>query len=152
MPGAESSGRRLMPVARRGDPETSWEAADSVTPRTITATQTAILLLLREGPMTDEDIAARVGKQFTSPSGLRTRRSELVSKGLVVDTGNRRKMESGRYSVVWALASPVGGHGEGWECVGCRTRPPFDPQPGIDPSWGTGKCQVCGKTARFRKV
>ena len=39
-----------------------------------------------------------------SDSGIRSRRSELTAQGLIVDTGDRIKMESGRMSIVWGVA------------------------------------------------
>lgn len=94
------------PVARRGDPETSWEAARSVRPETIRKTAAEVLAVLRDcGPCTDEEIAAvcrrRGSKQ--SPSGLRTRRSELVTLGLVVDSGRRALTSAGRRTIIWSL-------------------------------------------------
>lgn len=92
----------LRAVARRSDPGTSWEAAESVTG--IRESQAEVLALFREhGPMTDEEARARYrGRQ--SVSGFRTRRSELVDRGLVRDTGERRRMTTGRRAVVWAAA------------------------------------------------
>ena len=37
-------------------------------------------------------------------SGLRTRRSELVDAGLVVDSGERKLTQNGAKSIVWRLA------------------------------------------------
>lgn len=93
--------------ARKTDPKTSQQAADSV--RNITATHERILDILREyGPMNDEQIAdiceyqvQKADMPYVSESGLRSRRSELVSRGLVVDSGDRVKMRSGRNSIVW---------------------------------------------------
>jgi len=45
----------------------------------------------------------RSGKR-ASDSGIRSRRSELTAQGLIVDTGDRVKMESGRMSIVWGVA------------------------------------------------
>lgn len=39
-----------------------------------------------------------------SDSGIRTRRKELVTAGIVVDTQVRKRLPSGRQSVVWGLA------------------------------------------------
>lgn len=97
-----------MPTARMTDPNTSWEAAASVT--NVTETQQHILLILTI-PMTDDELidafdamAGSNGWKLASPSGIRSRRAELVALGLVKDTGERRKSWSGRKSIVWATA------------------------------------------------
>lgn len=90
--------------ARTTDPETSHEAADSV--KNLRAQQFKVLLLFGafpEGKATDTDLlyrAKEVGLQI-SDSGLRTRRSELVRRGLVVDTGEKDFTPSGRRTRVW---------------------------------------------------
>ena len=91
-------------VARRGDPGTSWEAADSV--RRIRETQQQVLdLLRRHGPLTDEQLGAyaNLAGMKQSPSGLRTRRRELVDMKLVEDTGQKRLTQAGRRTIVWGL-------------------------------------------------
>ena len=98
-------------VARRTDPSTSWEAARSVSD--LTAKQAEVLALVRHyGPMTDEDIAGRyrldidflVRKERQSPSGLRTRRNELVKAGLLRWTGETKIGTTGRKMRVWEAA------------------------------------------------
>jgi hypothetical protein len=91
--------------ARSTDPETSHDAADSV--RNIRASQIAVLALFMAGPATDEQLAerAKARRLRISPSGLRSRRSELVRMGMVVDTGERERTYSNRRTIVWA-ASP----------------------------------------------
>jgi hypothetical protein len=97
-----------MPKYRKTDPVTSRLAAESVTEETITATQKAILLKL-ESPMTDAELIYRLRvdmemneQPYVSESGIRSRRAELVEKGLVHDTGVRTKMmPSGRFAIVW---------------------------------------------------
>lgn len=95
--------------ARTTDPETSHAAALSLGGDNIRQSQREILDALTElGPMTDRTILALFtvgGRPLRSPSGLRTRRSELVDKGLVVDSGRRNTAPSGRQEVVWAAAS-----------------------------------------------
>jgi hypothetical protein len=96
-----------MPNARKSDPTTSFEAAASVT--NLNATKQAIIDELAElGPQIDEDLVDGIlferGESFASESGIRSRRAELVRAGLVVDSGERRKMASGRSSIVWKLA------------------------------------------------
>jgi hypothetical protein len=89
-------------VARNTDPQTSWDAARSVTE--IRPRQQAILDHLADhGPQTDEEIALFYKGVRQSPSGLRTRRCELVEMGLVVDSGDRRRMASGRMAIVWDI-------------------------------------------------
>lgn len=71
-------------------------------------TQRAIYTLLAlDGPATDEELLYRWHERMAapiSPSGLRTRRSELVEMGYVKDTGCRRPLQSGRTATVWGLA------------------------------------------------
>lgn len=95
--------------ARRTDPGTSHEAAASV--RRITETHSRLLALLAEqGPMTDEEISAAwagSGLPPASPSGLRSRRAELVDRGLIVDSGSTRTTASGRRTIVWIAAAAM---------------------------------------------
>lgn len=90
--------------ARRTDPATSHEAADSLSSDRLRASQDAVLAFLRRhGAMTDIELVERYdGTVQQSPSGLRTRRKELVTRGLVVDTGGWVRTPSGRRSTVWA--------------------------------------------------
>lgn len=100
-----------MAYARRTDPATSHEAADSV--RNLTQTQMAVLNILSTSPVSLSDDAiidsymakAIVGIwPMASISGIRTRRSELAALGLVVvkDYG---KSFSGRRCALWGLAN-----------------------------------------------
>jgi hypothetical protein len=95
-----------MAVARREDPWTSWAAAGSV--EEITRKQRAVLAVLRfKGPLTDAELREAYRKASNLPwqedSGLRTRRRELVDKGLVENTGVTRPLEkTGRQAIVWA--------------------------------------------------
>jgi hypothetical protein len=100
----------LVPGARHTDPDSSHEAAASV--QGVSATQARIMdVLERYGDGTDEDIAAWYGNLAqlldwppVSPSGLRSRRRELVFAGLVIDTGRRGTTASGRASIIWERA------------------------------------------------
>jgi predicted transcriptional regulator len=89
-------------LARKTDPHTSLDAAKSLIAVRITETRKAILLVLKRSPdgLTDEEIARNLGP-IASPSGLRTRRKELVEAGLVFDTGRRRTTRSRRRTIVW---------------------------------------------------
>jgi hypothetical protein len=86
--------------ARATDPATSHEAARSVKVR---ESQRQVLALLRLGPATDQELATRAYERGLriSPSGLRSRRHELVDAGLVEDTGRRAVLASGRKSAIW---------------------------------------------------
>lgn len=101
--------------ARHTDPGTSHAAAESV--REITDRQQAVLDLFgKYGPMTDEalllrykDLRHRANTTLPeqSDSGIRTRRSELVDRGDLYDTGERSIMRSGRRAIVWAAPLPL---------------------------------------------
>ena len=92
---------------RKGDPETSLAAAASVT--RITEKQQEVLRLLKMfGPLNDEQISEEHSVEVAcgymasqSESGLRTRRSELVRRGLVRWSGEHQKLKSGRMARVW---------------------------------------------------
>lgn len=94
-----------MAHARKTDPTTSHDAGRSV--KDITSTQAFILKALRK-PLTDVALVNAYRGYKTAPqaseSGIRSRRSELVAQGLVVDTGNRIKLPSGRNAIVWSVA------------------------------------------------
>lgn len=99
------------PRARRTDPATSHDAARSIKAAALRASQEAVLKFLRRhGPATDVELVegypewARALHPPQSPSGLRTRRHELVEAGAVVDTGDRAELPSGRKAIVWAAA------------------------------------------------
>ena len=99
------------PVAptRRTDPQTSRDAAATVN---ITKGQQIVLAEFRlYRTMTDEQLidalavrAASCPEARLSDSGARSRRAELVAKGLLVDSGDRLKTRAGRATIVWALA------------------------------------------------
>lgn len=91
--------------ARNTDPVTSHLAAESVDH--ITATQEYVLRCLRR-PRHDVELVDAYRAYKTAPraseSGIRSRRAELVDRGLVIDTGRRVRLASGRYAIVWGLS------------------------------------------------
>lgn len=94
--------------ARRTDPATSHAAAAGITLERLTAVQRLVIDQLRtHGPMTDEEllrsVAIDTGKDYPA-STIKTRRSELVAAGVVVDTGETRPTRFGRAAIVWAKA------------------------------------------------
>lgn len=94
-----------MPKARKTDPVTSHDAAESV--RNVTQTQEYVLKALTK-PRTDSEMIAAYRNMKRAPlaseSGLRSRRAELVAAGLVVDTGDTAVLPSGRLSKRWVAA------------------------------------------------
>jgi hypothetical protein len=95
----------LTARARRSDPSTSHAAARSV--KRIRASHAAILACFQQhGPMHDEKLQELYGQQPPlSQSGLRTRRSELVDRDLLRDSGKRTKTRFNRETIIWELAS-----------------------------------------------
>lgn len=99
--------------ARRTDPETSHAAAASIPVRKITEAHHYLHALFQiYGAMSDTEAWNRY--QYArgsdndvprmSPSGFRTRRSELVARGLLRDSGVRHTLASGRLSIRWEAA------------------------------------------------
>lgn len=106
----------MSPVARHSDPHTSHDAARSLPYDAVRYSQRQVWrLLASNGPSTDEELgmAARRYGLPISASGLRTRRSELVERGYVIDTGARARTASGRRAIVWAAIQhgPLTGEG-----------------------------------------
>jgi hypothetical protein len=97
-----------MPRSRRANPETSLEALESVW--CPTRVQSIILdIICQHGPISDDLIArhyyqraTRSGDVMPSPESLRTRRSELVDKGLVEWSGLYGLTESLRRTREWS--------------------------------------------------
>ena len=78
-----------------------------MTTNTINRTQQLIIDTLRnEGPCTDEELCQHIAAATAQPvsvSGIRTRRSELVTAGIVVDTDTGRPTRTGRMAIVWGI-------------------------------------------------
>ena len=91
-------------TARRGDPDTSHEAAMSFEAKRLTAIQVDVLDWFRQvGSGTDEELEDALLAQHPGFSTLRKRRSELVDMGKLRDSGKRRVNRNGRKMVVWGL-------------------------------------------------
>tara|TARA_R110000824_G_C14828962_1_gene637645 strand:+ start:96 stop:491 length:396 start_codon:yes stop_codon:yes gene_type:complete len=88
--------------ARRFDPRTSHDAARSLSPGKLRDSQRAVLShFVKFGPMTDTDLVNIYVGSPQSRSGLRTRRKELTDRGLIEDTGARKKLPTGRNAIIW---------------------------------------------------
>lgn len=98
--------------ARNTDPLTSYEAAQSITSDKIRRSQRDVNRALRRvGPCDDtilvDEIQTSDSYTWQSESGIRTRRKELATAGMVVDTGDRIVMPSGRRAIIWACNTRV---------------------------------------------
>lgn len=87
--------------ARRTDPETSHDAADSVTPDLRQLQARVADYAKRRGRLGFTD--AQMSNDLQDPgSTLRTRRSELTARNIILDSGERRTFgESARQRIVW---------------------------------------------------
>jgi hypothetical protein len=97
-----------VPVSRRvraRSEATSWDAAVSIgTEKGRQTFQRIYGILTQFGALTDSQISDMYKNMYNdpvSPSGLRSRRAELVVAGWVKATGNRRKNHRGRDEMVW---------------------------------------------------
>ena len=91
----------LRKMFRRDATDTSIQAAISVYPD-LREIQIQVMLYAETKPngFTDEQMNMYFG---THRSTFRARRSELMHKGLILDSGRREKMVNGRNATVWIL-------------------------------------------------
>ncbi len=80
--------------------DTSIEAAGSYSAATAQRTRSAVLTQITRRPSTDEEIATALSMEGNS---VRPRRIELVERGLVRDSGDRRLTKAKRNAIVWEL-------------------------------------------------
>lgn len=94
--------RPLRAHARKTDPPTSHAAAASVKSAAISELQEWILEVLDE-PKTDEQIWNALVERHSglTPSGVRTRRAELVDAGKIIDSRLRGHSAHGRMTIIW---------------------------------------------------
>lgn len=87
--------------ARRFDPSTSHQAAEAITPDLRQLQARVADYARRKGP--DGFMDAQMSDDLEdSSSTLRTRRSELTARNIVLDSGRRRRWgESPRQRIVW---------------------------------------------------
>ncbi len=93
------------PRARRADPDTSRDAAQSIRPGRTEAKILAMFPLVTTIPrrgVTDDELAWMLPE--IHPPTVKTARSRLTKAGLLVDSGERRDSNRGRSQIVWKLA------------------------------------------------
>ena len=85
------------------DSQTSLEAARSIEPHIARLERQVMTALAEAGEagLCDHELEKVTGLQHTTASA---RRRELVLKGLVVETGERRTTPSGRSAKAWRVA------------------------------------------------
>ena len=97
--------------ARRTDPDTSHEAAESVN---VTRGQQLVLQALEGGPATDEMIYFRIVRHHkTTPSGVRGFRVRLQRKGLVKLYAENGVTSAGKRCQIWAVNETQNGDADG---------------------------------------
>ncbi len=108
-PSAGALPAAIVPAARATDPATSHEAAATITVQRMRADHQLVLAALHDhGPMTDFGIAAKVSValgRMVKATSLGVRRKELVTLGLVRNSGRRAPSDTGTSSIVWALTA-----------------------------------------------
>jgi hypothetical protein len=104
--GLETSNGDLLEWAatrtRKTDPETSHEAAISVADRASELQRQVLAFAESAGPDGFTDVEMNRHFHHTG-STYRTRRSELVDAGKIVDSTKRRVYDGGRRHIVWCL-------------------------------------------------
>lgn len=94
------------PLARNTDPRTSHEAPGNKTTRA-TIRMNVLKILHKGGALSDEEIIGYYYAMYgatASPSGIRTRRAELVDEGLVrPHAGKFGSTSTGRRCILWEL-------------------------------------------------
>jgi hypothetical protein len=96
--------------ARSRDPATSHSAAASVTNANSARLRGLVLEFLTQKSMNDCELVKRLlaaNPQY-SPSGVRTRRAELVAAGKVRSSGLRQRLVSGREAIIWEISQVPG--------------------------------------------
>ena len=91
----------------KGSAGTSREAADAIAPK-LGRLQALVLGAIKStgnDGLTADETATRLGMQRWS---CQPRTSELQARGLIVDSGKRRKNETGKNAIVWVVAERQG--------------------------------------------
>lgn len=86
----------IAPFQRHSD--TSYAAAKAIAPHAGAQRARVYATLVAYGPSTQEQLSDALGLGGDS---VRPRTIELRRRGLVVDSGLRRRTRSGRWAVVW---------------------------------------------------
>ena len=98
------AGQTMRAPFRRSAPHTSRDAAAKAQRTSPTMRGRVLCFLIGQGQSgaTDEEGGAAL---CMKPQSYTPRRRELVKRGLVRDSGERRATESGRSAVVWVVSN-----------------------------------------------
>lgn len=77
--------------------DTSTEAAKALSPHLGKLQSIALAAIREHGGLTTEQVSDKTG---INPKAIEPRVSELKTKGLIVDSGKRRKNKSGKRAIV----------------------------------------------------
>src|SRR3990167_3086237 len=97
-----------LPTAPFVARQTSVEAAKRIVPH-IGRLEERVLIVLKHGPMTDEQLD---GYRYAAKT-LRPRRIRLTQIGLIEDSGETALTTSGRRAILWQLSDKGRGYMEG---------------------------------------
>jgi hypothetical protein len=118
--GAVEAEEPLAPYApfenvRASDPDTSRAAAASLDVTVVQARVYKIHMEHKFRGLTDEELLGIYVRYYgpTAESSPRKRRCDLTKAGLIVDSGQRRMLKSGRMGIVWLVAETA--HATGLE-------------------------------------
>jgi len=81
--------------------DTSAEAAEAAKPKAPLLRNLCLDLLIQSTGLTADEVAGRAGFSVLS---IRPRLTELSALGLIVDSGERRRNDSGKRAIVWKVA------------------------------------------------
>ena len=98
----------VEPTARLTDPITSVLAARAQTPVKVRTEHRLVLELLQFEPLSDFDLASRATQALARPvkqTSIGVRRKELVTIGLVRDSGRKGKSDTGSPCIVWEITA-----------------------------------------------
>lgn len=93
---------RSRPYQRQ---DTSVEAAGAMSNARAESIRLEVLARLRQEPRTDQELAQILGIHENT---IRPRRVELVDKGMVRDSGERRLTKARRKAIVWEASYALG--------------------------------------------
>jgi hypothetical protein len=96
----------LWTRTRATDPGTSRAAAERANSRIWESQKEVLWIFSVKIRLTDKELVEIAGPDFEvhqSASGLRTRRSELVAKGKLRDSGQTKVHSGGRKHIVWEI-------------------------------------------------